>query len=254
MTVAVVVKVFDGIVLATDSATTLSLSDGSAQVWNSANKVFHLHRKRPIGAMTWGLGNIGSASIATLAKDLRRRLMGGDRALPEWTLPADYTVRWVADRLVDMIFDELYVPEFTGDDPPQPLGFLVAGFSCDGKHSEAWLVEIDDPTVRPAPQLVAGGTASGWAAYAQPEAATRLFTGFDPSLPQALAAVVPAEHMNAVQTVLRAGKAGGRPVDAVRRRHRVREVPCGCDGRVQQGATGARLGRWTRRGCGYHQA
>src|SRR4051794_25730890 len=55
MTVAVVVKVFDGIVVAADSATTLPLANGSAQVYNNANKIFHLHRRLPLAAMTWGL-------------------------------------------------------------------------------------------------------------------------------------------------------------------------------------------------------
>ena len=52
MTVAVAVKVFDGIVLAADSATTLQLPAGGAHVYNNASKVFHLHRKLPVGAMT----------------------------------------------------------------------------------------------------------------------------------------------------------------------------------------------------------
>lgn len=52
MTVAIVVKIWDGIVLAADSATTLRLVDGSSQVYNSANKIFHLHRELPIAAMT----------------------------------------------------------------------------------------------------------------------------------------------------------------------------------------------------------
>ena len=87
MTVAVMVKVFDGIVLATDSATTAPLPGGSAQVYNNANKVFQLHRRLPIGAFTWGLGSIDSASIETLAKDLRARLMG--RSSTDWTLDSD---------------------------------------------------------------------------------------------------------------------------------------------------------------------
>ena len=84
VTVAVGVKVFDGIVLATDSATTLLLANGRAQVYNTANKPLQLHRQLPIAAMTWGLGAIGDASISTLAKDFRRRLMGRDSAFPGW--------------------------------------------------------------------------------------------------------------------------------------------------------------------------
>ena len=48
VTVAVAVKVFDGIVLATDSATTLPLGESAAQVYNGADKLFHLHREYPL--------------------------------------------------------------------------------------------------------------------------------------------------------------------------------------------------------------
>jgi hypothetical protein len=204
MTVAIMVKVFDGVVLAADSATTLGLANGSAQVWNNANKIFHLHRTKPIGAMTWGIGNVGDASIATLAKDLRRRFMGGDPNFDTWELPADYTMEWVTERLVDMIFDELYAPAFPGAGVGAAplLGFLVAGFSCDGKQSEVWRIEFNDATSRPQPRLEADKDQSGWAAYAQPQAALRLLRGHDPALPTELAAVVPPANMPAVLQVL----------------------------------------------------
>ncbi len=139
VTVAVFVKVFDGIVLATDSATTFELQNGSHQVYNNANKIFHLHRRLPVAAMTWGLGNIGSASIATLAKDLRRRFMGRDPEAEDWVLgPHDYTIKLVAHRLVDMFYDELYVTEHPEDAETRPeLGMLVEGYSACERQAEA---------------------------------------------------------------------------------------------------------------------
>ena len=182
MTVAVAVKVFDGIVLAADSASTLSLPGGASHVYNSANKIFHLHRGLPIGAMTWGLGNVGAASISTLAKDLRRRLMGEDPSHRDWALDTDtYTVEGVAERLIEHFYDELYAVEFAGQapSPTMTLGLLVAGYSGDARQAEAWLVQIDDPGKRPVPVLQAGQDTSGWLAYAQPEATSRLFNGMD---------------------------------------------------------------------------
>jgi hypothetical protein len=199
VTVAVAVKVFDGIVLAADSATTVTLPGGGHQVWNNANKVFHLHRKYPVAAMTWGLGNIGSASIATLAKDLRRRFMGGDVLLPDWKLQETYTVEEVANLLVSMIFDELYAPEFSGPQAPY-LGMLVAGYSATSKQAEAWLIEMTDPAMRPVPTLLMSQDRSGWHAFGQYDAAVRLLKGYDLSLPDRLAAVLdPAEAVKAEQ-------------------------------------------------------
>ena len=191
MTVAVMVKVFDGIVLAADSATTVPLTDSngvprSHQVYNSANKVFHLHRSLPIGAATWGLGAIGSGSIGSLAKDLRARFMGDDQDRQDWKLdPNDYSIEQVAERMTELFFDELYQPLMTGQ-PPVELGFVIAGFGSGSTDSEVWVLEIRDPALRPTPSKVAGGDDSGWSAYAQSTAMNRLFNGFDADLASAL--------------------------------------------------------------------
>lgn len=207
VTVVIAVKVFDGIVLAADSATTLPLPNGSSQVYNHANKIFHLHRKRPVAAATWGLGTIGAASISTLAKDLRGRFMGTYPDHADWELKDGYTVQSIAERLVQMFFDELYSPLVaSGQQVRSPLGFLVAGYGADSSGSgwagELWKVEIDDPSVRPIPQLLAGSIGVGWVAHAIDEAAVRLFNGCDPTLLESLRAVIDPAQMPAVEQVL----------------------------------------------------
>lgn len=205
MTVAVVVKVFDGIVVAADSATTMPLTNGGAQVYNGANKIFHLHRDLPVACLTWGLGNIGDASISTLAKDLRGRLMGRDATWPEWELaPGAYTVEQIAERVVEMFFDDLYVTEFGGK-PPVPgasLGLLVAGYSAQARQPEVWKIVMSDPAIRPTAELEAPPDAAGWKSYAQPEATERLFDGHDASLAAGLEAALEPEQWVKAQAVL----------------------------------------------------
>lgn len=185
MTVAVLVKVYGGLVLATDSATTLQLPNGSSQVYNNADKIFQLHRKLPVGAMTWGLGQIGSASISTLAKDLRSQLMNHDPNDDRPGLdPTDYTVRQVAEIARDTIFP-LFEAEFSTSAPPSPLNLLIVGYSA-GQQAEAWLIEFQDHDKPPEPTLVAGADVSGYIAFAQAEAVHRLFRGIDPVLEAAL--------------------------------------------------------------------
>ncbi len=181
MTVGVGVKVFDGVVLATDSATAFPLGgSGGAQVYKHANKVFQLHRSHPIGAMTWGMGSISSASIATLVKDLRRRLMGLDPDRPDWALDEQhYTIESVVDRVVDMMYDELYAnaPDVSG------LGFFVAGFSAGERLAEGWQVDLADASVRPTPQRIWGKDDSGWVARGSgADAVGRLIKGADSTL------------------------------------------------------------------------
>ena len=216
MTVGVAVKVYDGIVLAADSATTITLpSPLGYQVYNSANKVFHLHRSLPIGAMTWGLGNVGTASIATLAKDLRRRLMGHDSA-HRWKLGGNYTIEAVANRLIDMVYDELYEPTLRGQavGSEHILGFLVAGYSAGESDSEAWLVQLEDPAVRPTPVLQAPRHESGWMTFAQPEATSRLFKGHDPNILDALTLDLTPAELAKVKVVLDRGDMERTPMIA----------------------------------------
>lgn len=90
MTIAISVKINDGVVLASDSASTLLLPDNGGElkvqgVYNNANKVFNLRKNLPIGAITWGDGSIGRASISTIMKDLRARLTGRG-VPPDWKL------------------------------------------------------------------------------------------------------------------------------------------------------------------------
>lgn len=202
MTVGVAVKVFDGIVLATDSATTVDLGPAGHQVYNSANKIFHLDRRYAVGAMTWGLGNIGAASISTVAKDLRRRFMGEDDSFRDWNLDAGFTVQSVGDRLIDMVWGELYSNEFAGQPTAPLLGFLVAGYSSGSVRSEAWVVQMDDPSVRPTLEVAAGPDESGWMVYAQPEAAVRLLKGVDPQILDVLQAHLTPAELAKVQAVL----------------------------------------------------
>src|SRR5437762_11604068 len=82
MTVCVAVCVHDGIVFASDSATSLVGADGTGnaiveRVYQYGNKIFDLDKRLPIGAMTAGLGGIRNAPILSLAKDCRRLLTAG---------------------------------------------------------------------------------------------------------------------------------------------------------------------------------
>ncbi len=217
MTVAVMIKVYDGIVLATDSATTVPLPGGSAQVYNNSNKVFQLHRGLPIGAFTWGLGAIGSASIDTLAKDLRARLMGGSGS--SWNLDLrSYTIEEVVNRAVELLHTELYAP-IIGDQldqheainvkliaqgqptvtfEPPVLGFLVAGYSAGSQNAEAWQIIISDPRSTPTPVNIAPIDAYGHVAFAQTEATERLF-GVHQGLQQRILQQVDPSVHSAVQ-------------------------------------------------------
>ena len=103
MTIIFSVKINDGIVMAADSALTFPVG----QIYQHANKIVNLRKGLPIGVMSTGNGGIGTESIETLFKDLRRRFTGGDPAYEAWKLDPDtYTMKDVATPVREFLFDE----------------------------------------------------------------------------------------------------------------------------------------------------
>jgi hypothetical protein len=188
MTIAVSLKVNDGIVLAADSASTLMGAEPGAvvNVYNNANKIFNLRKGLPIGLMTYGLGGIGAASISTLAKDLRRRFTNPLPEHVDWELDADnYTIEAVAHRVREFFYEERYEPavkaeqrheEDDDDVGLSTLGFVVAGYSTEEPHAEEYRLALT-PSGCGEPQLLRPIEESGISWSGQLEAITRLLSG-----------------------------------------------------------------------------
>lgn len=182
MTIAISINVNDGIVLASDSASSLVVSNDQGNtsvqnIYNNADKIYNLYKGLPIGAMTWGSGSVGTASIATLAKDFRRVLMqdaGFDKE--------GYTIEDVAQRFKQFIYDERYVPEYQAWTSKPSTGFLVAGYSAGSQLAETWKIVIDENGECHGPLNINFNIT--W--DGQPNAIQRLILGFDYGLAQIL--------------------------------------------------------------------
>jgi hypothetical protein len=187
MTICVAVKVHDCLVFAADSASSISFygpgaATGIRRVYSHGNKVFNLFKKRPICAMTAGLGNIGPLSISTVAKDFRAQLVSG---APEWKIdPDNYTIGDIAEKA------RLYLLQEMGNhglanQPLPTLHFWVGGFSSGEGQSELWEVAIVNGAC-PTAQLKMDKDVCGIELGGQPEALYRLVLGYSPSLPDVL--------------------------------------------------------------------
>ncbi len=135
MSIIVSVKINDGIVMAADSATTFA----NGQTYEGANKLVNLVKGLPVGVMTCGIGGIGNASIATLLKDLRRRLAGEDPAHPDWKLdPQNYTMESVTARV-----HEFVSAKGREADLKSFLLLRICGYSSGRLLPEVWQVAYD---------------------------------------------------------------------------------------------------------------
>ena len=191
MTVAVSIKVNDGVVLASDSASTLLRREQSGRpraqnVYNHANKLFRLVKGVPVGAVTWGAGSIGPASISTLMKDFRRYLVDGD---PNWDGMRydDYTVLDLANRLRAFVYEDRYRIAFDKWPSKPVLGFMVAGYSSAGAMAEEYEIVIHTDGNCPPPRLLRPVEDAGGVSWnGEPEAIHRLLMGFGSELPKVL--------------------------------------------------------------------
>jgi hypothetical protein len=192
VTIAISVKINDGVVLATDSASTVMgvTPQGPASVfniYNNANKAFNLLKGAPIGAVTWGAGGIGNASISSLVKDFRN-LLRGEEGQDEYKLnKTKYAIEEVAVKLRRFIYEENYIKAFSAlpADSKPALGFIVAGYSSGAPLADEYVIEIERGNCGP-PRQIRKSEESGvfWAGMGEP--LNRLILGWGSGLPQVL--------------------------------------------------------------------
>jgi hypothetical protein len=179
LTIAISAKVQAGLVLGADTATTIMARGQQAQkVYYNARKLFPLHDRLPIGALTWGLGSIGDYSIAHVAKTLRGRF--SDPADTEFHLADEsYTLREVAERTRHFVFEIVYKRVLGRSRRSRPaLGLLVAGYSAGAELAEEWEIVIDEHGDCLPPRCLRRENEYGIIARGQPEAVNLLLNAY----------------------------------------------------------------------------
>jgi hypothetical protein len=194
MSIAIIIGVHDGVVLAADSATTLTVSGipqpgvqpltGVVNVYDNANKIFNLYKGCPIGCITFGSGSIGNASIATLIKDLRSKLTSRGIEFD----PNSYTIKQVADILVRFLTDECNRVSDAAMRRNINIGFLLGGYSSNEPLGESWSVEVANG-VAGSPVELRKKHDPGISWGGQGEILSRIVLGYSPGLFQVLAQV-----------------------------------------------------------------
>jgi hypothetical protein len=209
MTVCVGIAVNDCIVFAADSASSLirtNAASGASEIINvytHGDKVFNLLKGHPICAMTCGMGNIGTASIATLTKELRRRLSSTDQV--GWYVdPASYSVEELAVKARRFFFEERYLALQPQPPAPHSFEFWVGGYSSDfDAGHQVWKLAIVNGVCEQPTRELPGDF--GWFAGGQPNAIVRLLLGHDQGLGQFLTTSgMPAASVDTLVAAVRA--------------------------------------------------
>ena len=166
MTICVSVKTSQGIVLGTDSMSTITHQvDGQIGVvktYSNARKLVQMGNL-PIGVFTYGLGNLGARSIHGLIQEYsQQRLVTMD-------------VQSIAMGLAKHI-EPIYRNYVGSESGGTTLGLYVAGYSEDSPLPEEWGIELPSS---PTPRLVQGSDEFGvtWRGIDRPF--LRLYRGYD---------------------------------------------------------------------------
>lgn len=184
--------------------TDLSGNTGIFNVYNNANKVFNLRKGLPLGAMTYGVGNIGAASISTLTKDFRAlsETIGSPYAIDS----GNYTIQDVGDKLRAFMFAEYQRVYGVGPFPTNITGFVVGGYSESAPLPEVYEFTLENGQASPLTCTRAQGI-GGILAYAQTEAVGRLIYGMPSQMADVLGSnlgVPQAQIVPTMQVMLQA--------------------------------------------------
>lgn len=183
VSICVAFNLSDGVVIAVDSATTMSDAFGSTtKVFLDADKLFQLGDLK-VGIATYGVAALDGRTIGSFIREFSLRQSNDD-------LPS-LAIREIVERLRMFFFENyrLFAEKLYGAPFEQmpaemkgALGLVVGGFSSGAFQSELWQISIPlnaDP-YSATQWAVPGETTFVWFASALP--ITRYLKGIDPTL------------------------------------------------------------------------
>src|SRR4030067_1211777 len=135
MTIAIVVKVGEGLVLGADSAVSLPTPAGTiAHIFNYGRKLYNV-LDYPIGIVTWGLGMIENRNIESLIKEFENT----EQVIAQ---KKDWMVKDLAKLLFTFMQSKYNSSPFQQMKPPPQLGMMIAGYSNNTFFPEVYEIVI----------------------------------------------------------------------------------------------------------------
>ncbi len=178
MSLGVAIKGPEGIVLAADSRVTLEARPANTNFvlpvfYDNATKLLSFSKHPKVGAVTYGQAVIGMRTAHSL--------------LPEFEVGLQTEQPSVADFAGELsrFFLERWQASMPKDYPGPQMTFIVAGFDQGEAYGEVHLFEIPG-SPQPVVRTAKDGFGMTWGG--QLDIVSRIVSGYDPNLPQLLAA------------------------------------------------------------------
>jgi hypothetical protein len=198
MSLGVVVKGPEGLVLAADSRVTLEAqASGTAPLrinFDNATKLLNFSRPQKVGVVTYGAAVIGLRTAHSFIPELEENVLKSQSAKT--------TVEEYAE-LMSEFFSMQWKKVMPDDYSEAPMTFIVAGFGPMDAYGRVYLFEIPH---RPEPEeQQPGDTNFGMTWGGQLQVGSRLIHGYDPALPGILKTELELEdkHVEALFEIIR---------------------------------------------------
>jgi hypothetical protein len=186
MSIVVTVRVGEGLVVATDSASALQvLAKGQlavGKIYNTATKLVQV-KDYPIGLATWGSANFGTRSVISLVQEFEEaklQPLDGKRRLAEKEIKVSQVAEAIRKFLVDSYTKHIPNVEAFPKEQRPSAGFVVGGYSSDGFFAEQYLFAVPEGVLKEVrPDLPDGRPDFGANWFGQTDAIVRLHFGRD---------------------------------------------------------------------------
>jgi len=159
MTTVLKIAVQDGLVMGSDSRSTLSRTDKHFQVFDGVKKLFVLHDSPSMALMTWGQNRINGVSLEQLLTPVTDRLTGRSTEHADWKIdPATVKLADVAEKVTNYLFHDHYQAQKKESTGRQNIHLHFAGYSAGERfpeHVEYKLTpdHIEGPTQSASPSV-----------------------------------------------------------------------------------------------------
>jgi hypothetical protein len=170
MSLGVIIKDPEGVVLAADSRLTLTALSGSRQIsvsFDNARKVLNFQAPhRWVGVVTYGLGAIGLRSAYSFLPEVEASLPLERQSIEQYA------------RLLAQFFMNQFQSVTPSLPPEPPMIFFIAGFNQDEPYGRVYMVSIPTDPIPKEVYTNSFGIATG----GQAEITHRLLRGYDERL------------------------------------------------------------------------
>ena len=189
MTIAISIKVGEGLVYAADSTSSFFDMTGAkpelVQSFNHARKLIQVE-EYPIGILTFGQGSIGSRNLESLVAEFENGLT------PFKDRVGDFAVQQIANELKTFVaakYNAQFPPPAPtaaaappSADPRPAMGIVIGGYSRGEFFPDEFLISFPSETVERTRRDKSGDFGAMWWGVTAP--IMRLVVGFDPDIQQ----------------------------------------------------------------------